>query len=451
MSIKNYCILLFCKLTLYLSNTLKLGAGSTWPGHIALFLNGNFIKETLPQNVKTVLIAGTNGKTTTATIISYILEKSGRGVFQNEEGANLLNGIASSIIKNYGVSGKLKADIAIFEVDENALPQALSHTAPSAVVILNLFRDQLDRYGEVNTIAQNWALSLKNLPPRTKVILNADDPRIKFLGTDLKASLIPFGAAGAYMTLKELSHDADSTYCPRCQKELTYHKIAYSHLGDYECTSCGFRRGEAETFKDKSLVYPLLGTYNVYNTNAAITVAERIFSIPLSKIKIALSSFKPAFGRQEIIQYKGKEVLILLSKNPTGFNQSIEIVRNELATSRTLLIVLNDRIPDGRDVSWIWDVEFEKLFAIKKIKNIVVSGDRTYDMGLRLAYTQEKEPSFSEDAGTISFNSVEAIPDLKQAVATAIDASRKSEKLIVMATYSAMLETRKILHGRKLK
>lgn len=432
MRIKNIFILLCGKLLSELSSLFSLGAGSTWPGHIGLNLNERFISEILSQNkhLKTVLVAGTNGKTTTSTLLKYILENERYKVFQNEEGSNLLNGMASSLIKNSSLSGKIDKNVAIFEVDENSLPLVLKEITPDAIVLLNLFRDQLDRYGEVDLIAKKWQESLQTLPKRTTVFLNADDPQIAYVGKGLNAIITYFGLAMKYLTNKEIPHDVDSVYCPSCGEKLFYRGLSYSHLGDYSCQKCGFRRPK---FIMNELVNPLEGLYNLYNVYAASLVANKLFGISQEKIKKRLPRFKAAFGRQEQIIYKGKKVFLILSKNPTGFNQSISVILKKLKTNKdSLLVILNDRIPDGRDVSWIWDVDFENL---PKAKHIYISGDRAYDMAIRLKYAEI--PGFK------------VFQNLEDAVEAAVEAVSTKETLFIMPTYSGMLEVRQIISGKK--
>jgi len=437
-NLNNRIIIFIGKLADYFIKFLSLGAGSTWPGHIVLFLNKNFIQEVLRKSkVKIILVAGTNGKTTTSTMLRYLLEKQNKKVFQNEEGANLLNGIASSLVKNASFFGIFNYDYAIFEVDENTLPLALTEIKPVIVILLNLFRDQLDRYGEVNTIALKWKKSLEMLPKETRVVLNGDDPQIKYLGESLKAKVYYFGVDQSLMEKNEIPHDVDSIYCLKCGSKLAYQGISYSHLGNYLCNNCGFRKPKTESFVGKNIVYPLKGVYNIYNTNAVILVLTCILNVGLDKVKKSLELFKPAFGRQEVIDYQGKKIHLLLSKNPAGFNQSIEVSREIYKDGKVgVLIVLNDRIPDGRDISWIWDVDFEKLkdfHGYKKGLQIVVSGDRVYDMALRLKYAE--------------INNVIPEENLVRAIQKNII---QTDEIVVLTTYTGMLDVRKILLGRKL-
>lgn len=428
----NSFLILFGKLFSLISRFFNVGSGSTWPGHIALSINKNFIKNILKNSqLKIILIAGTNGKTTTGKLIQTILEKNNKKVFQNTAGANLLNGIASSLIFNSSLAGKIDKDFAIFEIDENTLPLILKEiNNPDFIILLNLFRDQLDRYGEVNIVSRKWSGALKNLNKNTALILNADDPQIAFLGKDSKLTVSYFGINSKNKT-ESFQHASDSTYCPNCGHKLIYNSVYFSHLGDWNCNNCGFKHPE-KTFI-LSPIYPLRGTYNEYNTNAAVLLAKKL-GYSKEKIISSLKDFKPAFGRQEILNVYGKKIQIFLSKNPTSFNESLKTIVK--LSAKNLLLVLNDRIPDGRDVSWIWDVDFD---VVKNLHgSISVAGDRVYDMALRLKY--ENIPIEDEQIYT----------DLEDAVFSCLENTPKSETLYILPTYSAMLEIRKILTGKKI-
>jgi len=444
----NSLLILVGKFISTISQLLNVGSGSTWPGHIALSLNPNFIKQIINQNkLKSILIAGTNGKTTTGKLIQTILQNNGKKVFQNTAGANLLNGIASSLISNSNLSGKIDKDFAIFEIDENTLPLILKEiNHPDFVVLLNLFRDQLDRYGEVNIVSGKWAKAIKNLNKDTTLILNADDPQIAFLGKTSKATIAYFGIGPKNKT-ENTQHASDSAYCPNCGHKLIYDTVYFSHLGNWHCDNCKFKHSQ-DSFTS-SPIYPLPGTYNEYNTNAAVLLAKEIgFSNVI--IASSLKDFKPAFGRQEILNVYGKRVQIFLSKNPTSFNESLKTIAD--LNAKNLLIVLNDRIPDGLDVSWIWDVDTEEY--IDSFKSVVVSGDRAFDMGLRIKYSYSSEfPIPNSQFSTNSQNSntkFKIVEDLDEAIFLSLKNTSKSETLYILPTYSAMLEVRKILTGRKI-
>ena len=406
-------------------------AGSTWPGHVALNINSNFVSSIIKKNpqLKIVLVAGTNGKTTTTKLIQEILETEGYKVFRNEAGANLLNGIASSIILNSNSRGDLPFDIALFEIDENSLPIVLDQIKPFGIILLNLFRDQLDRYGEVNTIAKKWQVALGKVPQHTLLITNGDDPMLSFIGEKSDLAVSYFGLAEKYMKVGVAPHDVDFLYCPKCKAKLTYKMRSYSHMGIFECLACKFKHDKTETFSE--LTNPMLGNYNRYNINAATLLLTKGFNINKSAIENVLKKFSPAFGRQEKMTYKGKNVFLLLSKNPTGFNQSIQGIL-EKDKNPNVLLLLNDRIPDGRDVSWIWDVEFEEL---KKAKQITVSGDRAFDIALRIKYADLHS---------------DVLENISSALDNAISTMKPDETLFVLATYSAMLDIRKLISGRKL-
>lgn len=425
----NIILIILGKVIILLSKVLNLGNGSTWPGHVALNVNKNFIKYTIRKNsdLKTILIAGTNGKTTTGKLIRTILETNGMRVFQNESGANLLNGIASTLMLYSNLAGRLNYDYAIFEVDEGNLPMILDEVMPDYIVLLNLFRDQLDRYGEVNTIASRWKKTLSRISSKTTLILNADDPQIAFLGENVRSKTLYFGLDSTN-TKTNLEHASDSTYCPKCGHKLTYKSVYFSHLGIWTCDKCTNKRPSPVLSKYPN--YPLLGAYNKYNTLAAVLTAKAL-GVNQGIISKALKSFAPAFGRQELINFNGKKMQIFLSKNPASLNQSLQTIRE--IKGKNILLVLNDRIPDGLDVSWIWDVDFEKF--VSDFKNLFISGDRAYDMGLRMKYA--------------NFN-FQIEPDLKKATIAALKKTSETEILYVLPTYSAMLDIRKILTGKKI-
>ena len=438
----NSFLILFGKFVISLSKFFNLGSGSTWPGHIALKLNPNFIRQILdshPKGVKpkVIIIAGTNGKTTTGKLITEILRSINKSVLHNAAGANLLNGLASTLIKGSSLyslfslprsdPGRLKQSYLVFECDENALPEVIEQTNPDYVICLNLFRDQLDRYGEIDSIAKKWHKSFKKLNTNTTLILNVDDPQISFLSDDSKAKTLHFGLE-AKSDGSQIEHGADSAHCPNCGSKLEYESVFFSHLGVWKCSNCQIKRPMLDI--SNLGFHPLVGTYNKYNTLAAYLFAKHE-KIKYSVINEAFRNFTPAFGRQEKINYKGKNVQIFLSKNPTSFNESLQTIK--FLGGKNLLFVLNDKIPDGLDVSWIWDVNLEEI--LEKQMNIAVSGDRVYDMVLRLKYAEQ-------------FTHVEQ--DLKKSINQMVEKLEENETLYILPNYSAMLEVRKVLTGRKI-
>lgn len=439
----NALLILIGKLFSLASKALNLGSGSTWPGHIALFINKNFIKEIIDANphLKIILIAGTNGKTTTGRLIQSILKKTNYKVFQNESGANLLNGIASSLLLHSSVLSTIDYDFAIFEVDENTLSLVLDEITPSYLILLNLFRDQLDRYGEVNTIASKWDNALEKLSSEATLVLNADDPQIAYLSKNAKQKASYFGLNDKKLAESKGQHASDSTYCPNCSSKLIYNSTYYSHLGDWKCEACQYKRPKDIFSTVKSS--PLIGVYNAYNILAASLVAKNLGVIEDSIIK-SLKTFSPAFGRQEQLGIDGKKVQLFLSKNPTSFNESLRTIAS--LNAKKALLVLSDRIPDGRDVSWIWDVDFEDY--IDSFETIIVSGDRAYDMGIRIKYAFQTQNSRLKPQNYIS--KLKIYENLNDAIKESLKKLAGNETLYILPTYSAMLEVRKILLGKKI-
>jgi lipid II isoglutaminyl synthase (glutamine-hydrolysing) len=420
----------------FLVRSLRLGAASVLPGSMARRIEPRIL-ELLSQQVKNgvILIAGTNGKTTTALLLCTILERKGFRIAHNSTGANLENGLATALIDNANLLGKLNVDYAILEVDENIVPKVLKPLQPRIILCLNLFRDQLDRYGEVDSISKRWTKVIATLPETTVVIPNADDPTLSYLGQQLPQKVLFFGLNEPESYLEAIPHAVDSIYCPRCGHALDYQGVYLSHLGDFTCPSCGFSKSQPALFSQEWSQI-LVGLYNKYNTLAAATAAKEL-GIDEVSIRDGINNFQAAFGRAEDLVIDGKRVRILLSKNPVGTNETIRVVTQ--STDKTTLLVLNDRTPDGTDVSWIWDVDTEKLVA--RGGTLIVSGDRVYDMALRLRYSQE---SLDSDINLI----VES--NLQQAIATALEHTPANETLHILPTYSAMLEVREVLTGRKI-
>ena len=312
-----------------LVRSLRLGAASVLPGETARRLQPNVLPLLFKQVRRgVILIVGTNGKTTTSSLLRTILERQGWRVAHNASGANLLNGLVTTLLENTNLLGQLNADYAILEVDENILPLVLRDCQPQFILGLNLFRDQLDRYGEVDTISRRWQEAIAPLPSDTKVILNADDPTLCHLGQQLPQKVLFFGLSEPDRYLDEIPHAVDSIYCPSCGHPLDYKGVYLSHLGDYHCPSCGFSKSPLAV---DSREWPqiLIGIYNKYNTLAAGLVAREM-EIDTDAIYDTINTFRAAFGRAEELEVKGKHIRILLSKNPVGMNETIRAV-NDIA------------------------------------------------------------------------------------------------------------------------
>jgi UDP-N-acetylmuramyl tripeptide synthase len=418
--------------------SLRLGAASVLPGSIARRIEPQLL-QLLSQQVKNgvILIAGTNGKTTTSLLLCEILQRQGYRVAHNSTGANLENGLMTALMENSNLLGKLDVDYAILEVDENIVPLVLAPIQPKLILCLNLFRDQLDRYGEVDTISKRWTKAIATLPSQTIVVANADDPTICYLGQQLSQQQVSFfGLNEPENYLEAIPHAVDSIYCPKCGHALNYKGVYLSHMGEYSCPSCGFSRSKP-TLDSSEWQQILVGLYNKYNTLAAATAAKEL-GVDEAIIRDAIPNFQAAFGRAEELKINGKNVIILLSKNPVGTNETIRVVTQSSDT--TTLLVLNDKIQDGEDVSWIWDVDTEKL--VERGGTLVVSGDRAYDMALRLRYSESSPQS--------NFNLI-VEENLRQAINTALERTPLNETLHILPTYTAMLDVREALTGRKIR
>ena len=446
------------------SRVLRFGGGTTFPGTIARRLAPDILQrlsKQLDQGV--ILIAGTNGKTTTARLLASILTEHGQKLIHNRAGANLLSGLTATALTQSSLTGQPHASLALFETDEAALPDALRETQPRLVILHNLFRDQLDRYGEVDTIAKQWHAALTHLPETSTVLLNADDPAIANLGQGLKAQIVFYGLGDTRHANDHIVHIADSQFCHSCGAPYTYTAVFYAHIGHYTCPQCGKHRPspdyrlerldlEGTTASRLFLVYPggafesglpLPGLYNAINALAASSAAL-LSGIPPKQVRTTLEHFDAAFGRIEHIDAEGKPVLLALIKNPVGASETVrmligDIDQTEQTTSETprrlhLLIAINDKYADGTDVSWLWDADFEQLY--ERVSHIVISGTRAEDMAVRLKYAGIPE----------EYCHIEQ--DLPHAMDFAVQQLPQDQTLYVLPTYTAMLELRADLARR---
>lgn len=427
--------------------------GTALPGLVVSNLNPNLIKHFSKQVKKSsVLITGTNGKTTISRTLGSILAANKMSFIHNRAGSNLLRGIMSAFLEQSDMKGKISQDYGVFEVDEFVLPKALEKIKSSVVVINNLFRDQLDRYGEIDTVWSRWQNSLNQLDRETFLILNADDPNVAYLGKNTRAKVLYFGIEDRSAGSAVVPDILDAQKCQKCSSELDFEAFYASHMGIYKCSKCALARPtphvSAKNIKLKgidrvsfelnmgenvvSLDVPLGGIFNIYNVLAGVTAAASL-GLDLGKITSGLGHLQPAFGRGEKLSLRGKSIYIALVKNPTGFNEVIKLLSNDRA-KKDLLILINDLIADGKDVSWLWDVDFEKLRKVSK--SVSVSGIRGADMALRLKYAH-----FPPQEITTIEN------DISKALEISLGKIKEGETLYILATYTAMLGLRKTLES----
>ncbi|MDP9481518.1 MAG: MurT ligase domain-containing protein, partial [Actinomycetota bacterium] len=390
------------------SRALKKGGGSTVPGVAARRVDSAVLTK-LSRGLRrgSVAITGTNGKTTTTRMVSRILRTAGVRAVNNSTGANLVTGVTAALVSDAGLSGRPSSEMGLFEVDEASVPKVAAEAELSLLAVLNLFRDQLDRYGELAYTGKVIAQSFPDLPDGGTVVLNADDPLVASLGRNTRNSVF-FGVDEPSLDTGTLQHVADSKDCPVCGTALAYDCVHFGHVGIYGCPNCSFAppepryratgvRPDGPRGTDFLLSTPaggigvrieLPGLYNVYNALAAAAVAGEM-GVGTAAIARGLREFGGAFGRVERVRAGEKEVLLLLTKNPVGFNEILRtFVAGQADEARNVLIAINDNDADGRDVSWLWDVDFEMLADANAETNFFVTGIRAEDMAVRLKYAE---------------------------------------------------------------
>ena len=433
-----------------LSRLAGRGGGTTLPGKLLTALDSEALSRlarALPQGV--ALVSATNGKTTTTAMTAEILGETAR-LAHNRAGANLVSGIASTLVDERG------AELGLFEVDEGALPDVARMMQPRLVCLGNLFRDQLDRYGELEIVAERWAAALERLPASSRVIVNADDPVLAALAEGRPAA-VRFGLDDPAAGHERPSHAADSKYCRRCGSPLVYRAAYVGHLGDYRCPSCGAARppldiaarsvshdgldGSAFDLHtpagERRITLGLPGLYNVYNATAAASLALEL-GATLDQIAAGLARFQPSFGRFERIEANGRTALMLLIKNPAGANEVVRTIVDAGTSGAPVVavIALNDEIADGRDVSWIWDVDFEPL--AERLDRLIASGGRAEELALRFKY------------GGMAMERIEVEPDPARALDRGLELIPTGGQVLVLPTYTAMLALRDVAADRGL-
>jgi UDP-N-acetylmuramyl tripeptide synthase len=428
-----------------LSRLAGAGGGTTLPGKLLWKLDPGAIDalaRRLPQGA--AVVSATNGKTTSTAMAAEILGPT-RRLAWNRSGANLVSGVASTLLAHRD------AELGLLEVDEGALPEVLRRVQPRAVLLGNLFRDQLDRYGELEQIAEHWRTATAALPAETALVVNGDDPQVGELAHG-RPGAVAFGIDDPRHARPSLQHAADSRHCVRCGRPYDFAAAYVGHLGDYRCPACGHARPELQlrareieleglegsTFTLETpagamrVRLPLPGLYNVYNALGAAGLALSL-GASLVEIRDGLERFGAAFGRFERISAGDRGILVLLIKNPAGANEVVHTLLEGGAPS-LLLVALNDAIADGKDVSWIWDVDFEPLLA--RAERVIATGDRAAELGLRFVY------------GGLADEELEVVPELEQALDRGLALTPAGGELVVLPTYTAMLALQGIVTER---
>lgn len=412
--------------------------GSSTPGKFALKICPDILK-TLSGQVKKeiIVVCGTNGKTTTNNLLNSLVAASGAKTVCNNVGANMLPGVVTAFVANCDLLGRFSADYACIEVDEISTVRVFDHITPNCVVITNLFRDQLDRYGEIDITLDYLGKALKKCPD-ARLVLNADDPLVAAFGKSTGMECVYFGV-GEDVGIA-LNETKEGRFCMFCGEELDYEYYHYSQLGMYSCPSCGFCRpdvlfdaknvslsnGIEFDLKGERISVKYRGFYNIYNILAAYSAAS-VLKVRLQNVNEVFSDYKPQTGRMEEFKVGGKQVIFNLSKNPAGFNQAISTVMVD-KRRKNIVTVINDNAQDGKDISWIWDVDFERFLNVNG-NEFVVSGIRHNDLAVRFKYAE--------------ILNVSDVSDVKKAIEKALDGD--AEVIYVLVNYTALFSTHDIL------
>ncbi|MFN0146152.1 MAG: MurT ligase domain-containing protein [Dehalococcoidia bacterium] len=432
-----------------LSRALRRGGGTALPGLVAERIDPAVVRHLGARlGAGSALITGTNGKTTASRILASILAAAGMPALHNREGSNMMRGLASTLVLSRG--RRDGATIGLFEVDEATLPAAARALAPRAIAFTNLFRDQLDRYGEVDTVAAMWREALGATPREATLVLNADDPSVAELALGWEGPVHWFGVDDpAFAT--EFAGGTDARWCRACGGSFAYDRRYAGHIGFWRCTGCARARPATATSAtavelrlDGSafdvpglgrVSMPLTGFYNVANALAAIGLA-RVLGVAEGAIIAGLADVRAAFGRQEVVEFEGRRLMLLLAKNPAGANQVLRLiaaVAPTLGGSVKVAVLLNDRFADGRDVSWTWDVDYEVAAGV--IDRCWAGGDRAEDMALRLKYAGWPPPAGAEHHPADLLDRIQ-------------EETARGDLVFVIPTYTAMLGLRAELSAR---
>lgn len=442
MKIRTIFAVLSCKFTRFILRVTGRG-GTNLPGKVAVKLYPELLGQ-LSKNVTTIIVTGTNGKTTTSRMVEQCLIEQGMSYFSNKSGANLLTGITAEFANNSSIFGKNKFEYALIECDEAAFKQVSKFVDAKYIVVTNVFRDQLDRFGDVGVTLKSIGIGIGN-SPNAIVCLNADDSLSVSLSEGIKNKIVYYGVETEIYN-QRVEEISDARYCIKCQHEYVYDYITYGHLGGYHCPNCGYSKPKTEVFVSKvfssnedrsevelnisGLAYKtsinLPGGYNIYN-GVATAAAASSMGIKADVIVESLGKFGGGFGRMEKFTIEDTDIRMILIKNPAGCNQVLNFLSNTQKPS-LFVVALNDKLADGTDVSWIWDVDFEKLTKMEnKLTKIIVSGVRAEDMAVRFKY-----------AG-VPMEKIEVVHDYGELIDKMVN---QDAPVYVMPTYTALMELR---------
>lgn len=414
--------------------------GVTLAGKLALQIDPDILRNLAGQVKEKIFVTcGTNGKTTTNNLLCSALQGEKKKVVCNHTGSNMLNGVVSAFVLAAKLNGKLDADYACIEIDEASTVRVFPYFKPDYMVLTNLFRDQLDRYGEID-ITMNILEKAMKMAPDMTIIVNGDDALSTYLAKKSGNPYVTFGIGEQYLKESENTKEIrEGRFCKCCGEKLNYHFYHYSQLGDYECPKCGFKRPKLDynasdieeggklafSVENRRIKANYRGFYNIYNILAAYA-AGRTAGISLKNYNKVLAGYNPQNGRMEHFRVENTDIILNLAKNPAGFNQNISAVQKD-KEPKDIIVLINDNAQDGTDISWLWDVDFDR-FQDMNAKSITVSGIRCQDMRLRLKYVDI---------------SSRLEPDVEKAIRYCV--KNGTGNLYVLVNYTALYDTHNIL------
>lgn len=433
---------------------LNIGGGTSFPGAAARRIDPLVLeKVATASKSRKAVITGSNGKTTTCRMLAALARSAGLSVAQNRSGSNLLQGVTAVAVREANLRGRIAARLLLLEVDEATMRRVAPEVAPDMILITNVFRDQLDRFGELYSMARMLEASVEALPAHASVVLNGDDPLVASFAPSAQARRLYFGLRVEDAGAETPEHAADSIRCVHCQHNLTYRRAYLSHLGDYECSGCGNTRPELDIAVTQMQVspdggtemtvetpagtievrVPLPGLHNVYNAAAALAGAFALGTLEPQSARSALAELRPAFGRLEEITAGGRRTVLSFVKNPASYNATLRLIMRRPGRKHVLAAHSNT-VVDGEDFAWLWDVDLEQL--VPDLASLVVSGTRAEEVALRMKYAGA-DPS-----------DVQVIPERQAALDTALARMSPDEQLYILAGYTPMREFRQIMQRR---
>jgi UDP-N-acetylmuramyl tripeptide synthase len=432
---------------------LRVGGGTSFPGIVARRIDPAVLRKVVgASRARKIVVCGSNGKTTTCRMLTAVARSAGQRVTQNRTGSNLLQGVTAVAVNGASLSGRLDADMLVFEIDEATIRHAVPEINPDVVVVNNIFRDQLDRYGELYAVASSLERMILELPPTASVVLNGDDPLVASFAPDAAAHRLYFGVETDDVGTQVPEHAADTIRCVRCQHDLTYSQAYISHLGAYRCPNCGYARPPLDVAVVRASLDPigpspiqmrtpngqlafdlaLPGLHNVYNAAAAVGGALAL-GLDLAAVPPAMASLRPVFGRLETIEAGDKHIVLAFVKNPISYNTTLRTILQRPG-QKHILSVHSNALTDGEDFAWLWDVELEELTP--QVASLVTSGTKAEELAMRFKYAGVPE------------SLTQVIPERATALDRALTGVEPGGTLYILSGYTPLHELRRIMVQR---